>query len=183
MTTNASELIAQSNQLYEQAKEMLLSGDAEKKANVQGVLTEAESLKTQAAQLQDIERKLSEGGDAVSLWGDGRATRDLLYVADCAEACVRALDCPEQGPVMQGGPINLGTGQETTVFDLAATIAAKMEFKGRIEWDASHPVGRDRCCMNIDRARALLDWQPRTSLSPGLAATICDYRARYGHAR
>src|SRR5947199_9491922 len=84
-------------------------------------------------------RKMLDADGEVVLWGDGSPTREFLYVADCAEALVLAADrydAPE--------PVNLGTGVETSIRELAETIAELTGFRGAIGWDTSMPNGQPR---------------------------------------
>ena len=111
----------------------------------------------------------------VTLWGDGSPTREFLFVDDCAEAFVRAMedyDSPE--------PLNIGTGIEISMRELAAKIAEVVGFKGEIKWDSSRPNGQPRRCLDISRIQAALGWRPITQFSDGLAATYEDFLKREG---
>lgn len=117
-------------------------------------------------------RKFSEATDWVKLWGDGLATRDFLYVDDAARGIVMALehyDSPE--------PVNLGTGVETTIAELAAHLAKLYGFDGRIEWDTSRPTGTSRRVMDVSRAKAF-GFTAETSLEEGLRRTVEWYEGR-----
>src|SRR5262249_26884025 len=106
------------------------------------------------------------GTKEVVLWGDGSPTREFLYVDDAAEAVVLAAlryDGAE--------PVNIGSGIEISIRDLAAKIAALAGFTGRIVWDTSKPNGQPRRCLDVSRARAL-GFEARTGLDDGLRATI-----------
>ncbi len=107
------------------------------------------------------------GAKSVICWGTGAASREFLYVDDCAQAVVRAAERIDN-PV----PINLGTGAEITIRDLAEKIAACTGFKGEIVWDTSRPDGQPRRCLDTERARTLLDWQATTTLDQGLRSTV-----------
>ncbi len=118
-------------------------------------------------------RKMLESPDEVVLWGDGSPTREFLYVEDCAEALALAAeryDRPE--------PINLGSGEEISIRDLASLIADATGFRGRIRWDTSMPNGQPRRSLDSSRARDLLGWQARTPLREGVARTVAWYRSR-----
>ena len=111
----------------------------------------------------------------VTLWGNGSPTREFLYVEDCAEAFVRAMedyDLPE--------PLNVGTGIEISMRDLAAKIAETVGFKGEITWDTSKPNGQPRRCLDITRIREALNWHPIMTFSDGLVATYEDFLEREG---
>lgn len=115
----------------------------------------------------------SERGDGeIVLWGDGTPTRDSLYVEDCAEAlhlAAQRYDGPE--------PINLGTGEEPSIRELAELVAEQTGFEGRIVWDTSMPNGQPRRRLDTTRARELLGWEPRTPLREGIDRTVAWFRA------
>lgn len=107
----------------------------------------------------------------VTLWGTGAASRDFLYVTDAAEAIVHAAascDDPE--------PINLGTGVEVPIRDLAERIATLVGYRGAIHWDTSKPDGQPRRIVDSSRAARLLGWQARVPFNEGLARTVAAYR-------
>ena len=110
------------------------------------------------------------GAGSVVLWGDGRPTREFLYVEDCAEALVlaaRRYDGRE--------PVNLGTGEEISIRDLAALVAEITGFDGEISWDVSKPGGQARRRLDVSRAEALLGFRARTLLRAGLERTVTWY--------
>jgi GDP-L-fucose synthase len=115
------------------------------------------------------------GGDEIVLWGDGSPTRDSLYVEDCAEALWLASQRYD-GP----DPVNLGTGDEPSIRDLAELIAELTGFEGEIVWDTSMPNGQPRRSLDAGRARELFAWEPRVSLREGLERTIAWYREHAG---
>lgn len=124
------------------------------------------------AMVRKCEEARLAGQPEVTLWGTGAATREFLYVEDCAEALVLAaagLDDP--------APINLGTGREISMRDLATKVAQATGFRGTFRWDASRPDGQPRRALDTQRARARLGWQARTDLEAGLAQTVAWYRA------
>ncbi len=108
-----------------------------------------------------------EGRPSVEVWGTGRATREFLYVDDCAEGLLLALEHYD-GPE----PVNLGTGQEITIRDLARKIAELARYDGELVWDTSKPDGQPRRCLDVSRAKELFGFEARTSLGEGLAQTI-----------
>jgi GDP-L-fucose synthase len=119
-------------------------------------------------------RKMLDARDAgegsVVLWGDGRPTREFLYVEDCAEALVlaaRRYNRPE--------PVNLGTGEEISIRDLAALVADITGFAGEVSWDVSKPGGQARRCLDVSRAERLLGFRARTPLRAGLERTVAWY--------
>jgi GDP-L-fucose synthase len=113
----------------------------------------------------------------VLCWGTGRATREFLYVDDCAEAIVRAAERYD-GPE----PVNLGSGQEISVAELAQTIADVTGFEGELAWDPSHPDGQPRRLVDGTRAREELGFTASMPLREGLRHTVAWYRERAGLA-
>ncbi len=111
------------------------------------------------------------GEDHVLAWGTGKPTREFLFVRDCAEGIVAALerfDGPE--------PVNLGSGEEISIAELARLVAHACDFTGEIRFDATKPDGQPRRKLDTSRARELFGWQSRTSFEEGLRATIDWYR-------
>ena len=103
------------------------------------------------------------GDSSVSLWGDGSASREFLYAGDCADAIKLAVlnyNDPE--------PINIGTGKEITIKDLAELVADIVGFEGKIEWDTSMPNGQPRRCLDVSRAKNLLGFEAKAELAPTL---------------
>lgn len=107
------------------------------------------------------------GCDRVVCWGDGSPTREFLYVEDAAEGILLAAERYDAAD-----PVNLGSGQEIPIRDLAEMIAGMTGFKGRIEWDASKPNGQPRRCLDIRRARDRFGFVASTSFEDGLRRTI-----------
>jgi len=87
---------------------------------------------------------------------------------------------PPEGGGSVGGPINLGTGQEIRIADLAALIARLCGYDGNIRWDASQPDGQPRRCLDVSRAAEMLEFRPRVTLEEGLQRTIAWYRESAG---
>jgi GDP-L-fucose synthase len=113
------------------------------------------------------------GAGEIVLWGDGSPTREFLYVEDAAEGIVRATRC------YQGAePVNLGSGREISIGDLARKIAGLTGFGGRFVWDTSQPNGQPRRSLDVTRAERELGFRARTGLDEGLRATIAWYRQR-----
>lgn len=111
------------------------------------------------------------GADTVSLWGTGTPTRDFLYVDDLAEACVFLMNHYE-GP----GTVNVGTGIETTIADLALAIKDVVGFEGNILFDSSKPDGTPRRFLDAERIHSL-GWTHTTSLQDGLQTSYRDFLA------
>jgi GDP-L-fucose synthase len=117
-------------------------------------------------------RKMLAGEDEVVLWGDGSPTREFLYVDDCVEGLVLAAARYDGGE-----PVNLGTGVETSIRELAETIADLTGFEGELRWDTSMPNGQPRRRLDASRARELFGFEARTRLRDGLARTVDWYRS------
>jgi GDP-L-fucose synthase len=116
-------------------------------------------------------RKMVESQDEVVLWGDGSPTREFLYVDDAAEGLLLAA-----GRYQGSEPVNLGTGSEISIRELAELIAELTGFEGEIFWDTSRPNGQPRRALDISRARELFGFEARTPLREGLERTIAWYR-------
>lgn len=114
------------------------------------------------------------GLDEVVVWGDGTATRELLYVEDAARGLVDALERYEGKR-----PLNLGGSGEISIADLARQIASLIGYRGNIRFDPDEPTGAPRRCLDGSRARRDLGFVPRTDLETGLRRTIQWYVERY----
>lgn len=108
-----------------------------------------------------------DGKDEIVLWGDGSPTREFLYVEDAAHGILLATRFYDKSP-----PINLGSGMEITIRDLAMTIARMTGFTGRIMWDASQPNGQPRRCLDVTRAESEFGFRAATPFEDGLRKTI-----------
>jgi len=115
-------------------------------------------------------RKFHEAKDKVTLWGDGSAMREFLYVDDLAEAAFKCMLRYDSGDI-----INVGTGKDITIKDLAETIADVVGFKGEIVWDTSKPNGTPRKVLNVDKIKSL-GWKPKVSLREGIQKTYDLYK-------
>ncbi len=107
------------------------------------------------------------GADHITAWGTGSASREFLYVEDCAAGIVAAMeryDSPE--------PMNLGSGREIRIKDLTELVAKLSGFTGRIVWDATKPDGQPRRCLDVTRAQQEIGFTAGTTLEDGLAKTI-----------
>lgn len=116
-------------------------------------------------------RKVAEakdtGQDEVVLWGDGSPTREFLYVEDAAEGVVLATERYDGRQ-----PVNLGTGEEVSIKDLAHMIASELGYQGRFIWDTTKPNGQPRRCLDVTRARQLFGFQAAHRLHDGIPKTI-----------
>ena len=111
------------------------------------------------------------GADAVTLWGTGTPTREFLYVDDAARALILAAERLDTSD-----PVNIGTGVETSIADLASIIAELAGFDGEVVWDSSRPDGQPSRYLNVERARDLLGFEAQVGLRDGLERTIRAYR-------
>ena len=126
---------------------------------------------TNAHVIPDLIRKMFESDGQVVLWGDGSPTREFLYVDDCVDGLLLAADRYDEPE-----PVNLGTGVETTIRELAELIAELSGFNGEITWDTSMPNGQPRRNLDATRAAELFGFRATTSLREGLERTIAWYR-------
>jgi GDP-L-fucose synthase len=113
-----------------------------------------------------------ERGDRqIVLWGDGSPTREFLYVEDCVEALWLAAQRYDGAE-----PVNVGSGEEIAIRDLAMLTAELTGFKGEIVWDTTKPNGQPRRQLDVSRAEELFGFRARTPLRDGLERTIAWYR-------
>ena len=113
------------------------------------------------------------GAKSVTLWGSGSPKREFLHTHDLAEAVLLAsekYDSEEH--------LNVGTGKDLSIKELASLVANKAGFAGQIAWDASKPDGTPRKVLDVTRLRAL-GWEPRISLEAGIAETIQWFESNY----
>ena len=111
------------------------------------------------------------GDDVIEVWGSGEPTREFLYVEDAADGIVAA------GERYEGAePVNLGTGREISIRDLATLIAERTGFRGSFAWNATKPDGQPRRALDVSRARDEFGWTARIPFEEGLDATISWYR-------
>ncbi len=122
-------------------------------------------------------RKMLEGGDEVVLWGDGSPTREFLYVEDAAEAFTLAAARYDGAE-----PVNVGTGAEISIRELAELVAELTGYSGEVRWDTSMPNGQPRRALDASRAERAFGFVARTSLREGLERTIAWYREHAAHA-
>jgi GDP-L-fucose synthase len=115
-------------------------------------------------------------GDAsVPCWGTGSATREFLYVDDCAEGILLAAERYESPD-----PVNLGSGGEISIRDLAEKIRELTGYEGTLEWDPSKPDGQPRRCLDTSRAKERFGFVAQTGLDEGLRRTIAWYEEQTG---
>ena len=118
-----------------------------------------------------VEAKES-GSREIILWGDGCPTREFLYVEDAAEGLLLAAERYDGDQ-----PVNLGTGKEITIRELAQMIAAEVGFTGEIVWDKTKPNGQPRRCLDVSQAKRLFGFEAAHDLGEGVRKTVAWFRA------
>ncbi len=113
-----------------------------------------------------------KGAPFVEAWGTGRASREFLYVADCADGVVRAAANYDDAE-----PVNLGTGNEITIADLLAAIARLTNFKGEIRWLSDKPDGQPKRRLDVSRAQEKFGFRAQMTFEEGLRRTVEWYEA------
>ena len=113
---------------------------------------------------------------SVTCWGSGTPLREFLHVDDLGEACVFALQHWQPGPE-ELQYLNVGTGVDLTIRELAEQVAVATGYQGEILWDASKPDGTPKKQLDVSRLAAL-GWRARISLAEGLASTVADFANR-----
>jgi GDP-L-fucose synthase len=132
----------------------------------------------------DLRPPTSEQGVRLALWGSGNPLREFLYSDDLAEACVflvenadyKTLTFTDESGTVQSH-INVGSGKEATIREIAGTVREVVGFTGTIAWDASKPDGTPRKLMDSSRINAL-GWKPQVTLKDGIARAYADFLAR-----
>jgi GDP-L-fucose synthase len=111
------------------------------------------------------EAKVARRAEVV-LWGDGSPTREFFYVGDCADGLLAAIERYDSSD-----PVNLGSGQEISIKDLAEKIGKIVGFEGAVVWDTTKPNGQPRRRLDVSRARERFGFVAKTSFDDGLART------------
>jgi GDP-L-fucose synthase len=121
-------------------------------------------------------RKFAEardrGDESVTLWGDGSPTREFLYVEDAADAIMAAAERYEKRD-----PINIGSGEEIAIRDLARVVAGMTGYTGDVVWDTTKPNGQPRRMLDVSRAEREFGFRAQTSFESGMAKTIAWYES------
>ncbi len=117
------------------------------------------------------------GAPSVTNWGSGAPRREFLHVDDMARACLHLMenyDGPEQ--------VNVGTGEDVTIRELAEMVATAVGFEGETEWDATKPDGTPRKLLDVSTLRSS-GWEPQIALPEGIRETVDWYRANAASVR
>jgi len=114
---------------------------------------------------------IDAGAQEIEVWGTGRASREFLYVEDCARAVALAAE-----HYSGAEPINIGAGMEISIRDLAELIAELTGFKGRITWNPAKPDGQPRRCLDVSKAEREFGFRADADFRTGLMRTIEWYR-------
>ena len=133
---------------------------------------DAESSHVIPALIRKCVEAVEQGREEIVLWGDGSPTREFLYVEDAAEGLALAAERYDKPD-----PVNLGSGMEISIRDLAVTIAGITGFAGRIVWDTAQPNGQPRRCLDVSRAEREFGFRAATPFDAGLRNTIEWYRS------
>ncbi len=114
---------------------------------------------------------IEAGQDEIVVWGDGSPTREFLYVTDAVEGILLATERYNSSE-----PVNLGSGMEISIKDLAHKIAQITGFEGRFVWDTSKPNGQPRRCLDVSRARQAFGFEAKTGFDEGLRQVYAWYK-------
>jgi GDP-L-fucose synthase len=123
-----------------------------------------------------FQQAIDNGHEPVEIWGTGRASREFLYVDDCAEAiklAIKKYNRPE--------PTNIGTGKEITIMELAQKISIIMGHKGSIHYNPKYPDGQPRRCLDTSKAKERFGFEATTDFDTGLTKTIEWFRNDYSN--
>jgi GDP-L-fucose synthase len=129
------------------------------------------------ALIRRYDEAVQSGADTVTNWGTGNPRREFLHVDDMAEACLHLLehyDGPDQ--------VNVGTGSDVSIREIADTVARVVGYEGSTEWDTSKPDGTPQKLLDVSKLAAA-GWTARISLEEGLRDTVAWYRANAGIVR
>lgn len=129
------------------------------------------------ALIRRYEEARINGAASVTNWGSGAPRREFLHVDDMARACLHLLEHYD-GP----SQVNVGSGEDSTIKELAGIVAAAVGYEGAIEWDTTKPDGMPRKLLDVSMLRAS-GWAPQISLETGIASTVEWYRAHQDSRR
>lgn len=120
--------------------------------------------------IKKIDKAKKNNDKSINVWGTGKASREFIYVEDSAEGIILATEIYNKPE-----PINIGSGQETTIKNLVKMLCKIMDFKGKIIWDKSKPDGQPKRLLNISRAKKELGFTAKTQLEKGLRNMVNHY--------
>jgi GDP-L-fucose synthase len=132
---------------------------------------DAESSHVIPALIRKCLEATARGDSTITLWGDGSPTREFLYVEDAAEALVLATERYDGAE-----PVNLGSGEEWSIANLATMIADTVGYRGRVVWDTTRPNGQPRRCLDVRRAEECFGFRSSVDLRKGIEKTVAWYR-------
>jgi GDP-L-fucose synthase len=130
-----------------------------------------------SAMVRRFAEAAASGAPEVVLWGTGSARRELLHVDDLADACLFLLDEWSSPEI-----INIGTGVDHTIKELAETVADVVGYRGQLVWDTSKPDGMPRKLLDVSKLQGL-GWHHRYELREGLETVVADFYARFPDVR
>lgn len=122
------------------------------------------------ALIRKIDTAKSDRKEYIELWGSGKVSREFIYVEDAAEAIVLAAE-----RYNKPAPVNIGSGKEVSLQELAEVVCRVMDFKGKIRWDTTKPDGQPRRCLDVLKAEKEFGFQAETNLEKGLEKIIHYY--------
>jgi GDP-L-fucose synthase len=122
------------------------------------------------AMIRRFEKATREGAPEVTIWGSGTPRREFMHVDDLARACLFLLEHYDEGDA-----INVGTGEDVTIAELATLVARAVGYEGELRYDHSKPDGMPRKLLDVSRINAL-GWRAEVDLSVGIAETVAWYR-------
>jgi GDP-L-fucose synthase len=130
-----------------------------------------------AAMIRKFVEARDPGHQEVVLWGTGEPSREFLYVDDAARALILAAERLDTS-----APVNIGTGVETKIKDLAAIIKSLTGHEGEVRWDTSRPDGQPTRYLDVTRARELMNFEAEMALEEGLRRTIASFESQLAPA-
>jgi GDP-L-fucose synthase len=136
------------------------------------------------ALLRKFHEAKTNGCESVKIWGTGTPRREFLHADDLADACHFLMRQPAEiiNAAAPDGIINVGVGEDVSIFELAEIISRTVEFKGRLEFDPAKPDGTPRKLLDVARL-AGLGWKAKISLGEGIAQTYHWYKEMYEQER
>jgi GDP-L-fucose synthase len=126
-----------------------------------------------AAMIRKFVEAVDRDEPQVVLWGSGNPTREFLYVDDAARALILMAERYDDS-----APVNIGTGRETSIRELAELIAREAGYEGELVWDASRPDGQPRRFLDVSRAEERFGFRAEVPLAEGIRETVAFYRER-----